>query len=189
MTSHFMDSRAHELPSVTTATGDEGSSIMMNGKRVKKDQPVFEVYGTVDELNACLGVCNLYISPEYKAKILLIQERLFDLGGCIAMDQPPNVKILEMVNQLEEWGCEIDKKIQQVNCFVLPGGSHAASYLHLARTIARRAERRLVKAMDEIVGGPKMCPFFNRLSDFLFLLARYENTVNDVEEIRYDPRK
>ena len=180
-----------ELASVTTKTGDAGTSTLMFGA-LPKDDPVFEFLGTVDELNSLLGVCNVYLSSEHQPKVLAIQHKLFDLSACIACNKKPSDALVEFVHVLERWSLELEKTVPQFQFFILPGGCQSASYVHLARTVARRSERSLVHAMNarkDIVDGEtaqKLIPVLNRLSDFLFLLARYENVSRGVPEVRYE---
>lgn len=171
-----------ELPSVTTAAGDNGTSTLVGGKRIRKDDPVFEFLGTIDELNSLLGVCNCYAQEDVKEQIQTIQNKLFELSGCIACDKPASDELKGFVKILEEWGCELDKKLPELHSFILPGGHVSASFMHLARTVCRRAERCGVHALPD---RTDFCQFLNRLSDYLFLLARFHNVANGVEEIKY----
>lgn len=177
----------NDLPSVTTTAGDAGQSTLMTGGKIRKDDSIFELLGTIDELNSLLGVCNLHVSSEQTTKIVAIQNKLFDLSACIACNRKPGEALTNFVHVLEKWSVELEKSIPPFQAFILPGGCAAASYVHLARTVARRAERCFVRSMYEHsdLVGPELCPVLNRLSDFLFILARFENVTRGIPEVQY----
>jgi cob(I)alamin adenosyltransferase len=174
------------LNKIYTRTGDDGSTGLVNGERRGKDDPRVNAYGDVDETNAAVGLARLSTGghPELDAMLARIQNDLFDLGADLATphsDKPLGFEPLRVVEaQVERLEREIDllnADIPALRSFILPGGSPAAAALHLARTIARRAERRMV-AMNVEAGENVSAPalkFINRLSDFLFVAARYVN--------------
>ena len=174
------------LNRIYTRTGDEGLTSLGSGERRPKSDLRVAAYGTVDETNATLGLARLSTgdAPELDAVLARIQNDLFDLGADLAT--PPAAgeepgKALRIVEaQVERLEREIDvmnARIPPLRSFVLPGGSPAAAALHLARTVARRAERLMVdlaRQPGEVVGGPAL-RYVNRLSDLLFVAARAAN--------------
>jgi cob(I)alamin adenosyltransferase len=174
---------ARDLPSVTTAKGDSGTSSLGFGPPLRKDDPVFEFMGSVDELSSYLGVCALYTDTDTVRKLRVVQNYLSELLGCVACSLEPSEGLKNFVFQLESWGCELDKGLPKLCTFLLPGGHPSATFLHLARAVCRKSERAAVAAVIEKRNGAIFCQMFNRLSDYLFLLARYQNMINKTEEI------
>ena len=173
-----------------TKTGDQGTTGLYGGARVPKHSPRIEAYGTVDELNAALGVA--IASPDLpqpiREQLLQIQHALFRVGGDLATPLTKQEKQervgLEHVEMLDGWIRAIEPQLPQQQRFILPGGSPAAAHLHLARTICRRAERRATALMNIEVINPAIQIYLNRLGDLLFLFARTVNVergVGDVE--------
>jgi cob(I)alamin adenosyltransferase len=172
------------LNKIYTRTGDDGTTGLGSGERRRKDDLRVEAYGTVDEANAALGLARLATADDTEIDRLLsaIQNDLFDLGADLATpptDTPPPYEPLRIVEaQVDRLERDIDRlnaDLAPLRSFVLPGGTSAAASLHLARTIARRAERLMVAlAAEEPVGAPAL-KYINRLSDFLFVAARYVN--------------
>ena len=169
---------------VYTRAGDRGETSLFGGGRVSKDAVRVEAYGAVDELNAVLGVARGGLAhDDLDGKLASIQSALFDLGGELARTDEagrdakrrgPVVGDAE-VAELESWIDELDTELEPLRNFILPGGAAAAAHLHHARTVCRRAERRLVTlARDEAV-SPVLLRYLNRLSDLLFTLARAAN--------------
>src|SRR3954469_26028261 len=178
------------LTRIYTRGGDKGDTSLGDGSRVPKQSLRVEAYGTVDEANAAIGLVRLHMAadPEADAMLARIQNDLFDLGAdlCTPEDSRRAAGALRIVAaQVERLEHEIDavnKDLRPLDSFVLPGGSPAAAYLHLARTIARRAER-LVCALAAIEPvNPEAIKYLNRLSDHLFVLSRRlnENGAGDV---------
>lgn len=174
------------LNRIYTRTGDDGSSGLSTGERRPKDDPRFEAIGSVDETNAAIGVARLHISeyPDLDLMLGAIQNDLFDLGADLATpesDKPPAFEPLRILAvQVERLEKEIDylnRGLAPLTTFVLPGGGAAAAYLHVARTICRRAERDAValtrKAGEKV--NPEAVRYLNRLSDFLFVASRWAN--------------
>ncbi len=172
------------LNKIYTRTGDDGTTGLGSGARRRKDDLRVEAYGTVDEANAAIGLARLSSADEIELDAMLsaIQNDLFDLGADLCTpptDTPLPYEPLRIVEaQVDRLEREIDRLnagLAPLRSFVLPGGAKAAASLHLARTIARRAERLMVAlAAAEPVGAPAL-KYVNRLSDFLFVAARYVN--------------
>jgi cob(I)alamin adenosyltransferase len=174
------------LSKIYTRTGDDGTTALGSGKRVAKFDLRVEAYGTLDETNAVIGLARLHTSetdPELDAMLARIQNDLFDLGADLCFpDETKDARgRLQMsdaqVARLEEEIDLLNRSLQPLRSFVLPGGTPAAAFLHLARTVSRRAERLMValaSRSDEPVSGPGL-RYVNRLSDFLFVASRYAN--------------
>jgi cob(I)alamin adenosyltransferase len=173
------------LSKIYTRTGDDGTTALGSGRRVAKYDLRVECYGTLDETNAAIGLARLHTQSDQAldAMIARIQNDLFDLGAelCYPDDSKDARGRLSVSDaQVERLEGEIDvlnRELQPLRSFVLPGGTPAASFLHLARTISRRAERLMVALAarpSEPVGGSAL-RYINRLSDFLFVAARYAN--------------
>ena len=176
-----------KLNKIYTRTGDDGTTGLVNGERRVKSDLRIEAFGTVDEANACIGLARLHTTrdhPEIDGMLERIQNDLFDLGADLAT--PPSTRIegyepLRIVaNQVARVEADIDALnagLEPLRSFVLPGGSPAAAALHLARTVARRAERAMVAA-NAVEGeniGAEALQYINRVSDFLFVAARAVN--------------
>ena len=172
------------LNRIYTRTGDRGDTALSDGSRVAKHDPRVEAYGSVDELNATLGLARLHAAGEMAARIGVIQNDLFDLGADLARpglaaDDQAGYPVLRVIDaQVARLEAEIDAMNAALNplrSFILPGGSALSAHLHLARTVARRAERR---ATDLATGGDvngAAIRYLNRLSDWLFVAARVAN--------------
>ncbi|PLX92477.1 MAG: ATP:cob(I)alamin adenosyltransferase [Desulfuromonas sp.] len=172
-----------KIDRVTTRGGDKGKTSLVDGSRVAKCAQRVCAYGTVDELNSCLGLVRCEeLPPGVMEKILNVQNELFDLGSELATpaDSPeaervPNIRQYQ-IDLLESWLSEANDQLRPAENFVLPGGTRAAAQLHIARTVARRAERELVALMEEGAEVNPCClKFLNRLSDLCFVWARLCN--------------
>lgn len=175
-----------KLNKIYTKTGDDGTTGLVSGPRRMKDDLRVEAYGTIDEANSAIGLARLHTTglPELDAMLMLIQNDLFDLGADLATPDTGEPPAYEPLRIVETQVDRVERDIDQLNAgleplksFILPGGSPAAAHLHLARTIARRAERLMValaRTDGEIVGEAAM-KYVNRLSDFLFVAARHAN--------------
>lgn len=173
------------LDVITTRGGDAGDTSLGDGSRVRKHHARVEAYGTVDELNAVIGLMRLHADPEADAMLARIQNDLFDLGAdlCVPGTGGERLRIsLEQCVRLEQELAAMNAAIAPMRSFVLPGGSPGASYAHLARTVARRAERLVVTLADAEAINPEAIRYLNRLSDHLFVLSRRlnENGAKDV---------
>lgn len=175
------------LNKIYTRTGDDGSTALGSGERRDKHDLRVAAYGTVDEANACIGMARLHTGDDAVLDAILsrIQNDFFDLGADLATpesDTPPPYPPLRIVDsQVDRLEAEIDElndRLQPLKSFILPGGSAAAAALHLARTVARRAERMVVELAgkpDERV-NPAAIRYINRVSDLLFVAARIANS-------------
>lgn len=169
------------LTRITTRTGDQGETGLADGRRVPKDDPRIQALGEVDELNACLGLITAEALPTAVLEQLRwIQQRLFDLGGELAM---PGHAFLDAVAlaRVESWQEAMNAALPPLQEFILPGGSRACAATHLARTVCRRVERALVSLARSGDVSPAALAFCNRLSDYLFVLARHLTADRDSE--------
>ena len=175
---------------VYTKKGDTGSTQLLGGSTVDKDHIRLESYGTIDELNAFIG--NIYdqnINKNHKEKLITIQNQLFNLGSCIAFDKKKsNIQLTniteEDVSVMEKNIDKMDETLPKLKNFILPSGHSTVSKCHIARTVCRRAERNLVALSKEGEVDPLHIKYLNRLSDYLFVLARFflmENNITAVE--------
>jgi cob(I)alamin adenosyltransferase len=173
------------LNRIYTRTGDDGSTALGSGERRPKFDLRIAAYGTVDETNAAIGIARLHLGaePEVDAILARVQNDLFDLGADLAVPEQSagdRQRLRVVDSQVERLEGDIDKlnaELSPLKSFVLPGGAPAAAHLHLARTVCRRAERHVVELAsrkDEQVSVPAV-RYLNRLSDLLFVAARYVN--------------
>ena len=186
--------RMPRLTRIYTKTGDAGLTGLGGGKRVPKDALRVRAYGTVDELNSAIGVAlSLGLSDRLVTELATIQNELFDLGSdlCWPPDDDRRGRIptvqAQHVERLERLIDELNEVVGPLTNFLLPGGSPGAAALHLARTICRRAEREAITLAHEEVIGELVLPYLNRLSDALFVMARYENRERGVDEPLWRP--
>lgn len=161
---------------IYTRFGDKGDTIVLGGKNIRKDDPLIEAAGSVDELNAALGVVVAFTDDAGLKEILVeVQKNLFAIGAELASEKTTKAITPAKTERLEKLIDEIEPKLERLTHFVIPGGSKTAATLHLARTICRRAERAVVAAMTRYKINPEIIKYLNRLSDLLFVLARQEN--------------
>jgi cob(I)alamin adenosyltransferase len=168
------------LNRIYTRTGDGGTTALANGERRKKYDSRIAAYGTVDETNATLGLARLHTAdqPPLDAMLARIQNDLFDLGADLCLPGHERLRVSDaQVTRLEQEIDLLNQDLEPLTSFVLPGGSPAAAYLHLARTVARRAERLIVELAetDGETISPPVLKYMNRLSDFLFVASRHAN--------------
>lgn len=174
-----------------TRGGDTGTTSLVGGERIKKNSVRLEAYGTLDEFSSFLGcVSSDKTCPlDIKEEILEIQNMLFNLGGYLACGvnegEKPEVWVLKEndIRELEHKIDILDEKTPKINAFILPGGCELSSKAHVARAVCRRAERRILALAEEEYVDPILIIYINRLSDFLFILARYFNHITGVKEI------
>jgi len=186
------------MPRITrvyTKTGDDGTTGLGSGARIAKDSPRIEAYGTVDELNSQIGVALAAgVHEPASAALRTIQNELFHLGSdlCIPEEdkkRTPVPRIEERhVLALETLMDRLSKELSPLENFILPGGSPAAAALHVARTICRRAERRVLSLSRQESIGAQVLPYLNRLSDALFVMARHENKRSGSADTLWDSR-
>ncbi len=183
------------LNRIYTKTGDRGETALGSGERVAKNAPRVEAYGTVDEMNATLGLARLHATGELAERIARIQNDLFDLGADLcrpdmAKDAEAGYTPLRMTEaQVERLEAEIDAMnadLAPLRSFILPGGSPLAAHLHLARTVCRRAERRTVELARSEEVNPPALRYLNRLSDWLFVAGRVANA-NGADDVLWVP--
>ncbi len=172
---------------VYTRTGDEGMTSLVGGRRVPKTNVRLEAYGTLDELNSLIGLLMTYMPDEADRDFLLrVQSDLFSLGSQLATDpadEPAPCSVTdEVVREMELAIDEADAGLGGWRGFVLPCGSRGASVAHVCRTVCRRLERRMYAIEDREALAPQLFQYVNRLSDYLFVLARKANAQQGVEE-------
>jgi cob(I)alamin adenosyltransferase len=186
------------MPRITrvyTRTGDDGTTSLGGGQRVAKDSPRIEAYGTVDELNSQIGAAVAAgLHETLRDALATVQNELFHLGSdlCILESDKtrrPAPKIEERhVRALEDLMDRLSEELPPLENFVLPGGCPGAAALHVARTVCRRAERLVIGLSRAEAVGPFTVTFLNRLSDALFVMARYENKKRGVPDVLWDSR-
>jgi cob(I)alamin adenosyltransferase len=181
---------------IYTKTGDAGETGLFGGPRVRKSDPRVEAYGDVDELNAEIGVVRALVEdPEIDRELALVQAELFCAGAELAT--PHGARARSAIPPVDpSWTARLEKAIDaweaelpRLAHFVLPGGTRTAAALHVARTVCRRAERRVVLLAAEAAVEPALLAYLNRLSDFLFVAARLANHRARREEPIWDPNR
>jgi cob(I)alamin adenosyltransferase len=173
----------NRLSKIYTRTGDGGTTGLGNGDRVAKDCPRVEAYGTVDELNSAIGLLRAQELPAATDELLAdIQQQLFDLGGELCIPDSTTIAS-DMIDKLEAALDEMNAELPVLKEFVLPGGGRAGAACHLARAVCRRAERRVVTLSQTETVNELSIRYLNRLSDLLFVLARYLNKAAGAPEV------
>ncbi len=185
---------------VYTKTGDKGTTLLIGGTRVPKHHIKIEAYGTVDELNAYIGLLRDKIDKQYTTELIQIQDRLFTLGSFLALDTAkktlPNGRPRLNITPISEKDSQfLEQKIDQMEDslppmthFVLPGGHEQVSVCHICRTVCRRAERKITYLNEVEPVDENLIKYLNRLSDYLFVLARKLSKDLQVEEIPWIPK-
>jgi len=186
------------MPRITrvyTRTGDDGTTGLGGGQRVPKDSARIEAYGTVDELSSAIGVAlALGLEAKLASTLLRVQNDLFNAGSDLCILEEDKVKrpvpgIEERhVAALETLMDELSEELAPLANFILPGGVPGAAQLHVARTVCRRAERLVIRLAREEPVGPYVVRYLNRLSDALFVMARYENLKRGASDVLWDSR-
>ena len=191
---------------IYTATGDRGTTSLVGGKRVKKNCTRIEAYGTVDELNSFLGQLAVEMTADYPkltAYIRTVQSKMFNIGGYLATDFSPSDPASAPVSADKAAPCrglsaadveriealidELTAQLPPLRCFVLPGSGRLSALANVCRAVSRRCERRVLDLADEAPIDPTLLIFINRLSDFLFTLARYFDHREGLPEVPWDP--
>jgi cob(I)alamin adenosyltransferase len=180
---------------IYTKGGDKGETALHGGKRVFKDIIRIEAYGTIDELNSFIGLAATVISDRKVISVLeKIQNYLFVLGADLSSPEIEENKKKNIPRITEEHCTDLEKQIDyfdslnvELKNFILPGGNQGASFLHVCRTICRRGERKVVTLNKEENIGKNIIIFLNRLSDLFFVLARYQNKISGVHDIKWIP--
>lgn len=177
---------------IYTKTGDSGTTSLIGGRRVAKCDKRIEAYGALDELNAHLGMLvSLTADEDVRVFVEQIQCDLFDIGSYLAADPPGNlcrgVSVIDdgAVRRLEEQIDAMVFSIPEQTCFIIPGGCREATWAHVCRTVCRRAERRMVDCGKDVCLSPQILHYMNRLSDYLFVLARKLNFVAHTAEKKW----
>jgi len=179
-----------------TKVGDKGTTSLIGGTKVPKSHLRIEAYGTVDELNSCIGLCKDLLTDPHSREILQeIQDRLFTIGSSLACDpvKEPKLRIPDLLEKdvtlLEKEMDEMNEQLPPMKHFILPGGHATVSHLHIARCVCRRAERSCVRLeLENLEADSLVLKYLNRLSDYLFVLARYAARLLQAEEIPWKPR-
>lgn len=168
---------------IYTRTGDSGQTSIVGGQRLPKNAPRIEAYGTIDELNSHLGLLAAMVeTPAAERSLLLqIQNLLFNLGSYLAGSPDVNLSQAD-IQALEESIDRMDSQLPALRNFILPGGSLLSAQTHIARTVCRRAERRILSAADSLSAAEIPLKYINRLSDWLFTFARYANHRQEIPE-------
>lgn len=187
---------------IYTKTGDQGTTALFGGTRVNKHNLRINSYGTVDELNSWIGlVRDQAIDQQTKEVLISIQNHLFTIGAILAT--PPEKATLkngeerlniskisdEDISMLEQEMDQMDSELPPMTHFILPGGHQSVSFCHIARTVCRRAERLAVELNENTTVDPQVLKYLNRLSDYLFVLARKLSKSLEAEEIKWVPEK
>lgn len=183
------------ISKVYTRTGDDGTTGLGGGQRVRKDAPRIEAYGAVDELNATVGVALAEgLAPQLNDALKKVQNELFHLGSDLCFVEEDKQKLAvpgieqRHVDALETLIDQLNEELGPLENFILPGGSRGAAQLHVARTVCRRAERLLVSLAGVEKVGEWTVRYLNRLSDALFVMARYENHKRGGSDVLWDSR-
>jgi len=179
---------------IYTKTGDKGQTALFGGKRLPKDDLRIEAYGTVDELNAHIGLLrDSGLTADDQNILIEIQDRLFTIGSLLASDpEKNNLQVPQIqdddVTYLENLMDKMNEELPEMRSFVLPGGHVAVSQCHVARCVCRRAERRVVSLSAAASVGPLVIQYLNRLSDYLFVLSRSIAAQKKAAETPWKPR-
>lgn len=181
------------MSKIYTRTGDKGETSLFTGDRVAKNDATVHALGTLDECNSTLGMALAFFPPleKYKTQLNTIQHALFDLGAAVATprDRASAAKVKktsfgpEATLTLERWMDEMDSELSPLKAFILPGGHPSAATLHLARNICRRAERHVIPLFQSEAISDHVISYLNRLSDYLFMLARMVNHLTSTPEV------
>lgn len=178
--------------SVYTRTGDGINTSIIGGDRIPKYSLRLEAYGTIDELSAFIGnlVADDSVIDQQRYDLLKVQNLLFNIGGYLAT--PPEIRKPEVpglgqeeISEMESWIDSMDEQLPKLDNFIIPGGCKASAKANLARTVCRRAERRVVQLADQEDINILVIAYLNRLSDYLFVIGRYLNKFANYEEIKW----
>lgn len=178
---------------IYTKRGDQGTTSLFGGTNIEKSHIRLHAYGTVDELNSVLGMSlSNQMSERGRVIVTDIQAQLFILGADLATPKTKKTKInrigMAEIEILEGWIDELESELPPLTSFILPGGIHSGAFLHLARTVCRRAERHAVELKNSDTVSGESIIYLNRLSDLLFVLARFENMKAGADEIKWLPK-
>ncbi len=183
---------------IYTKTGDKGTTSLFDGTRVSKFNKRVETYGTIDELNSVIGIVVSKLTrnnqQETKKELTKLQHTLFDIGAKLAdptrkVEEKFSNNLKQRVEGFEKFIDEMTEKMPPITGFILPGGGEVGSFFHLARTITRRVERRLVELSKDTHVDSEVLQYFNRLSDLFFTMSRYVNFKEKKKEIKWQQHK
>lgn len=180
---------------IYTGRGDQGQTSLFSGEQEYKNSARVTAFGTLDELNSILGVAHSFCQNQrVKGVLISLQSKLFEAGADLATTKKKDPRIDRIGEadwrELETLIDDLQSQIPPLNKFILPGGSPGGSFVHLARTVCRRAERHLVVLVrDEDDVNPELLIYLNRLSDLLFVMARFENVLEGEKEEIWQPEK
>jgi cob(I)alamin adenosyltransferase len=180
---------------IYTKTGDKGETGLLGGERVSKDSLRLNAYGTLDELNAFIGLAITEVKSDDVKKILIdLQKKLFVVSSDLAAPENEKLKKLTVirtptayVEETEKIIDKLDSHLDELKNFILPGGSKSAALLHICRTISRRAEREIVALKNTVSIGDNILIFVNRISDLFFVLSRFENKYSNIPDTKWNP--
>ena len=182
-----MSQQTNDRPSIMTGKGDFGNSSTFLIHNIPKFSPIFNFLGTIDELSSNLGLARCYCDSKINQQLLKIQNILFEIAAIESTNNLPSDDLINFSKTLEIWSTELDKDLIKLNSFILPGGHISSAQIHLSRTICRRCERKYIKyiSFDENRNKEKMnfIQILNRLSDYLFIVSRYQNNINKIDDI------
>ncbi len=179
------------MPKIYTKTGDTGETGLFGGGRVPKDDPRVEAYGALDEANSALGLLAAELEPDLGDAVRSVQRVLFDIGAELASPTPGRVAavppdaVTTLEGRIDQW----ETQLAPLRQFILPGGSPPAAVCHLARSLVRRAERRTVTLARGAPINPEILKYLNRLSDWLFVLARVLNQRRGIVDVPWEGRR
>ncbi len=185
-----------KINKIYTKTGDDGTTGLIGGSRVSKDHPRVECYGEIDELNSFIGMARTRAEEMQRSQFVeilaIVQNELFDIGAELAT--PTGMQKKEALNQktiqrLEDWIDELNKPLEELRSFILPGGTVLNANLHQCRTVSRRAERALVRLSSREEISILLRQYLNRLSDLFFAMARHESYLARTAEYLWEPQK
>tara|TARA_R110001592_G_scaffold219477_1_gene473747 strand:+ start:138006 stop:138554 length:549 start_codon:yes stop_codon:yes gene_type:complete len=179
---------------IYTKGGDQGETSLIGGARVLKNHSRIEAYGTIDELNAIIGIVrDSSQNASADEQLEAVQNILFSIGSALAAADGHKMQLPDFeetaIEDLEKAIDQMNEELEPLRNFILPGGDLASSYCHLARTVCRRAERKVVAMQQELQVEPKIVKYLNRLSDYFFTLGRFYTKLNSGKETLWNPRK
>jgi cob(I)alamin adenosyltransferase len=182
------------MPKIFTKTGDKGETGRFDGTRVPKNDPQMEVQGSIDECNSAIGVARAYIADDQLNGILKNFQSLLLVAGSEVTNVGRDDRLPFItdgnITQLEELIDDVEEELTPLTHFILPAGGKASAHLHVARAASRKVERRLVTLRETVDVNPTLLAYFNRLSDTLFVLARYASKLDRIEdEVWVNPQK
>ncbi len=174
------------MPKIFTKTGDKGETGRFDGTRIPKDDPLMEVQGSIDECNSCIGIARSFITDEQLDEILKNIQRLLLVSGSEVTNVSHDNRLPFItegnIQTLEDLIDDVEEELEPLTNFILPAGGRAAAHLHLARTASRKVERRIVTLRKTAEVNPLLLAYYNRLSDTLFVLARYASKLAGIQD-------